>query len=63
MCVGCVPIQAVAVAEGLGVRLELDVCFDANDRLELVGLRDRLAECSGTKFTADSAAEPIVSPA
>ena len=48
VCVWFVPIQAFAVAEGLGVCLELDVGFDTNDRLELVGLQDCLAEYSGT---------------
>ena len=63
VCVWLIPIQAFAVAEGLGVCLELDVSFDANNRLELVRLQKGLADCSGTlDSNAYSAAEPMSAP-
>lgn len=39
MCVRFIPIQAFAVAESLGVCLELNVSFDTNHSLKLVGLQ------------------------
>ena len=42
MCVGFTPIQAFAVAESLGMCLELHMSLDTNDSLEVATLQKRM---------------------
>lgn len=62
MGVWFISIQAFAVTEGLGVCLELDVSFDSDDRLELVGLPRYLVQCSIPLLLPNAAAGPMVAP-